>query len=86
MKSNQSEITETHRRARRKRCKNCGNILDALWFMALMTEEWSWNGIGYDECTAIHSLITDPDSKVICPNCEQVIGTGRDFGFGQGYK
>ena len=76
----------SNRLIRRKRCRNCGEILNAIWFTALMTEEWTWNGIGYNECTAGHSLITDPDSKVICPNCEQVIGTGRDFGFGQGYK
>lgn len=69
-------------RARRKRCQNCGEVLSAIWFTALMTEEWTWNGTGYDECTARHSLITDPDSEVICPNCEQVVGTGRDFGFG----
>jgi len=73
-------------RFRRKRCRNCGEILNALWFTALMTEEWAWNGIGYNECSARHSLVTDPDSEVICPNCEQVIGTGRDFGFVQAYK
>jgi len=71
-----------NRRIGRKRCGNCGEILNALWFTALMTEEWTWSGIGYNECTTRHSLITDPDSKVICPNCEQVVGTGRDFGFG----
>ena len=76
----------SNRLIRRKRCRNCGEILNAIWFTALMTEEWTWNGTGYTECTARHSLITDPDSKVICPNCEQIIGTGRDFGFGQGFK
>ncbi len=76
----------TSKRRRRKRCKNCGEILDAIWFTALMTEEWTWNGMGYNECITRHSLTTDPDSKLICPNCEQVIGTGRDFGFGQGFK
>lgn len=65
----------------RKRCKNCGRILDAIWFTSLMTEEWSWNGEGYNECTARHSLTNDPDSNITCPNCEQVVGTGRDFGF-----
>lgn len=70
----------------RVRCKNCGKILCAIWFTALMTEEWSWNGDGYHECTARHSLIDDPDENVICPNCEEVVGTGRDFGFGGGYK
>ncbi len=70
----------------RVRCKNCGEILDAIWFTALMTEEWSWNGEGYNECTARHSLTTSPDEKVICPYCEEMVGIGRDFGFGEGYK
>jgi hypothetical protein len=72
--------------SRRRRCKNCNRILDDIWFTALMTEEWSWNGEGYNECTARHSLITDPDENVICPHCKRVVGTGRDFGFGAGYK
>ena len=76
----------SNRNTERKRCGNCGEILNAIWFTALMTEEWTWNGMGYNECTARHSLVTDSDSKVICPHCEQVVGTGRDFGFGQGYK
>jgi hypothetical protein len=71
---------------RRRRCRNCRRILDAIWFTALMTEEWSWNGEGYNECSARHSLVTDPDQNVICPNCEHVVGTGMDFGFGRGYK
>ena len=70
----------------RVQCRNCGNILDAIWFTALMTEEWSWNGEGYNECTAIHSLATDPGENVICPHCEEVVGTGHDFRFGEGYK
>ena len=74
------------RMPKRVRCNNCRKILDAIWFTALMTEEWSWNGEGYNECTARHSLIDDPDENVICPNCEEVVGTGRDFGFGEGYK
>ncbi len=86
MKSNRSEVRKTTNRIRRMRCKNCGRILNVIWFTALMTEEWTWDGTGYNECTARHSLITNPDSNVICPNCEQVIGTGRDFGFGQGFK
>jgi hypothetical protein len=70
----------------RKRCKNCNTILNRIWFTAQMTEEWSWNGEGYNECTARNSLVTDPDREVICPSCEHVVGTGRDFGFGLDYK
>jgi hypothetical protein len=66
---------------RKKRCKNCGEMLDRIWFTALMTEEWSWNGWNW-ECTARHSLVTDPEQPVLCPHCEKVVGTGIDFGFG----
>ena len=51
-----------------------------------MTEEWSWNGDGYFEGTARHSLVTDPEQIVLCPECEKVIGTGLDFGFEKGFK
>lgn len=67
---------------KRKRCKNCGRILDAIWFTALMTEEWSWSGEGYNECSARHSLLTDPKQPIRCPNCDKIVGTGIDFGFG----
>lgn len=74
-------------RGRRKRCKHCGEFLNAIWFTALMTEEWSWiKGEGYYECTARHSLIYDYKQNVICPNCEGIVGTGWDFGFGKGFK
>lgn len=68
-----------------KNCPFCSEILDRIWFTALMTEEWSWNGYNW-ECTARHSLVTDPKQPVLCPNCEKVVGTGYDFGFGRGYK
>ncbi len=68
-----------------EQCKHCGEILDVIWFTALMTEEWSWNGWRW-ECTAKHSLVVDPDQAVLCPHCEIAVGTGRDFGFGIGYK
>jgi|GEM_PF-528616 len=71
---------------RRKRCKNCGELLNAIWFTALMTQEWVWTGEGYNECTANHSLDTDPQANVICPHCEAVVGTGFDFGFAGGKK
>jgi len=68
---------------KRKICKNCGKMLDRIWFTAQMTEEWSWNGKGYNECTARHSLIHDPAQVLICPSCEKIIGTGFDFGFSE---
>lgn len=71
----------TSTKHRRKRCKSCGQILDRIWFTALMTEEWSWDSTGYYECTARHSLVNSPNLNVICPNCERVVGTGKDFGF-----
>jgi hypothetical protein len=74
------------KKTRRKRCKNCGEILNAVWFTALMTEEWPWNGNGYNECTAKNSLVNDYDQNVICPNCEHVVGTGIDFNFGRGFE
>jgi hypothetical protein len=67
---------------KRKRCKKCNKIIDSIWFTALMTEEWSWNGEDYNECTAKHTLLADPESNVECPNCGNVIGIGKDFGFG----
>lgn len=51
-----------------------------------MTEEWSWNGEGYNECTARHSLVTDPEQPVLCPHCEKVVGTGIDFSFEENNK
>jgi len=63
-----------------KRCKNCGESLDVIWFTATMTEEWRWDGWHW-ECTARHSLVNDPNQTVLCPNCETVVGIGHDFGF-----
>jgi len=65
-----------------KKCPFCGEMLNRIWFTALMTEEWSWNGWHW-ECSARHSLINDPEQNVLCPDCENVIGTGLDFGFGK---
>ena len=67
------------------RCPNCNEKLNRIWFTTQMTEEWAWNGWRW-ECTAKHSLVTDPDQPVLCSHCEVVVGTGRDFGFGIGYK
>jgi len=69
---------------KRKRCNNCNIVLDRIWFTALMTEEWTWNEKGYNECTAKHSLVTDAEQPVRCPYCDEIVGTGFDFGFGAG--
>lgn len=66
----------------KKRCKNCGEIIERIWFTAMMTEEWTETGSGW-ECTARHSLVSDPQHEVLCPECEAVVGTGYDFGFGK---
>lgn len=68
-----------------RNCPFCNEPIERIWFTALMTEEWSWNGLSW-ECSARHSLLTDYKQPVLCPNCENVIGTGEDFGFGKGYK
>jgi len=33
-----------------------------------------------------HSLTDDPEQNVFCPECDNIIGTGLDFGFGKGTK
>lgn len=63
-----------------KKCKECGNILDKINFTALMTEQWVWTGDTW-ECCAHNSLINDPNQSVCCPECDAVVGIGKDFGF-----
>lgn len=65
-----------------KKCKNCGSSLNRIYFAANMIEEWTWNGNNW-ECTARNTLIDDPEQNVLCPVCENIIGTGLDFGFGK---
>ncbi|MCX6169594.1 MAG: hypothetical protein NTX65_09645 [Ignavibacteriales bacterium] len=64
----------------RKNCKECGFELTTINFSAEMTEQWSWNGNAW-ECTAHNSLIDDPAQEVRCPECDKVVGTGKEFGF-----
>ncbi len=66
---------------RRRRCKKCGELLDAIWFISVITEEWIWTGEGYKECSEHLSLVGVPHRPVRCPNCEAIVGSGLDFGF-----
>lgn len=77
---------DSRKKRKLKRCKHCNNLLDRIWFTALMTEEWYLDEDGSVECTARHSLLTDPEQPVRCPECDNVVGTGLDFGFGELYK
>jgi endogenous inhibitor of DNA gyrase (YacG/DUF329 family) len=63
-----------------KNCPNCGEKLDRIIFTHEMSEEWTWNGNMW-ECTVRNSLVHDPHLKVRCPDCDVVVGTGKDFGF-----
>lgn len=74
------------KKAMKKRCWKRKEIPERIWFTALMTEERTWNREGYNECTAMHSLTTDPQSNVECSRCDAVVGTGYDFGFGENLK
>ncbi len=49
-------------------------------------EEWSWDGSGYNACTYKPSLAYNPHYKVLCNECEKIVFTGHDFGFGKEYK
>ncbi|MBM4175927.1 MAG: hypothetical protein FJ213_07115 [Ignavibacteria bacterium] len=62
------------------KCNECGSILDRINFTTLMTEQWVWNGDNW-ECCAHNSLSNDPNQLVRCPECDAVVGTGKDFGF-----
>ena len=82
-KKREGLLMMVEKKAGRKRCPHCKKPLDRIWFTAMMTEEWSFDGHGYRECTARHSLVADPQANVLCPECEGVVGTGYDFGFGK---
>jgi hypothetical protein len=63
-----------------KKCPNCGTPINTINFIALMTEQWLWNGHAW-ECCAHHSLATDREQDVRCDECDAIVGTGIDFGF-----
>lgn len=61
-------------------CSNCGTSLETINFTAKMTEQWTWNGYTW-ECVAHNSLIDDIEQPVRCPECDEIVGTGKEFGF-----
>lgn len=61
-------------------CNNCKTRIDRINFTAVMTEQWVWNGEMW-ECCAHNSLVNDPEQNVYCPECDSVLGIGKDFGF-----
>jgi ribosomal protein S27E len=63
-----------------KKCNSCGQSLEKIIFTHKLSEEWAWNGKQW-ECIGRNSLIHDPHLKIRCPECDAVIGTGKDFGF-----
>ena len=68
-----------------KKCPHCGYDLEKIVYTRVMSEEWAWNGDNW-ECLGHHSLTDDPEQNVFCPECDNIIGTGLDFGFGKGTK
>ena len=63
-----------------KSCLNCGEQLSKIVFRHVMSEEWVWDGKAW-ELEGRNSLIHDPELEVRCPQCDVVVGTGKDFGF-----
>ena len=81
-----SQLQRISKKHRRKRCPHCGKIMGSILWTTPIVEEWYFDGDGYNACNFKPSLASDPDSKVLCGECENVVGTGRDFGFGKEYK
>ena len=63
-----------------KKCPRCGSDLDRIVYAGEMFEEWVWNGSTW-ECLGYSSLIYNPEQNVRCHECDEVVGTGKDFGF-----
>ena len=65
-----------------KKCPYCEYDLEKIVYTKVMSEEWIWDGQNW-ECLGHHSLIHDPEQKVFCPECGNIVGTGVEFGFVQ---
>ena len=50
-----------------------------------MSEEWDWNGDNW-ECAGRNSLVHNPEQMVRCPECDNIVGKGTDFGFVKRYQ
>ena len=74
------KISEKKEQQEEKICSECGFILNRIHFTSIMTEEWTYNGQTWEQ-TAHHSLVTDNEQEVYCPECSAIVGKGIDFGF-----
>ena len=68
-----------------KNCTSCGIKLEKIVYTGVFSEEWQWNGTGW-ECLGFTSLIHNPEKDVVCPECGNRVGTGIDFGFAKSIK
>lgn len=67
-----------------RKCQNCGHDLSRIVYVSEGFEEWDFNGQNW-ECVGKNSLTDDPHKEVICPECNMVVGIGKDFGFNAPY-
>jgi len=68
-----------------KKCPHCGFCLERIIYTRVMSEEWDWNGDNW-ECAGRNSLVDDPEQMVRCPECDNIVGKGTDFGFVKRYQ
>jgi len=61
-------------------CKHCGAEIDRIVFNHLIIEEWQWDGEKW-LCECNSSRFYDPKLEALCSECEDVVGTAKDFGF-----
>lgn len=67
-----------------RKCNCCGYELERIVYTRELSEEWDWNGTNW-ECVGHNSLADDPEQIVRCPECNNIIGKGPDFGFARRY-